>query len=86
MTTAGDMLDEERMKDNERDALEHLETMIPALERAVADAKMAQTVAGGFDGERSAVAVIYRRALWWLDKAREVPANAAHDGRLGGTS
>ena len=73
---AGDMLDEERMKDSERDALEHLETMIPALERAVADAKMAQTVAGRYDGERSAVDVIYRRALWWLDKAREVPANA----------
>lgn len=75
MTTAGDLLDEERMKDSERDALEHLETMIPALERAIADAKMAQTVAGRFDGERSAVDVVYRRALWWLAKAREVPAN-----------
>jgi len=78
---AGDMLDEERLKDDERDALADVDVMIALLEHALRDAKLAKSAQGEFDGERSAVVALYRRACWWVQIVQDRVANAPHEPR-----
>jgi len=67
MTTEAEDL--EIARNSEREALAYISDMLPLIEQAATDMKLARTVEGRYDCQISAVAVIYRRAFRCIRKA-----------------